>query len=210
MLKLINFCVIALLLLIFLSNKSIASSYEQQEYDRIQKRVEREKQKADKVRQRLLGKSDNKPINKQNQSLSDSKKEVVQEQKPQNDVNKLYKITAIDGHFYVDAQINGKIIKFMIDTGASDIVLNDDDAKTLGIKTYLLRYDKVYLTAMGEIKNAPYILEKIKIGEIEVNNINASISRLTQEKMGISLLGASFLNRLSSYKFTNNILTLQQ
>jgi aspartyl protease family protein len=45
-----------------------------------------------------------------------------------------------DGHFYLNSKINGKSVRFMIDTGASDMVLSLAEAEKIGINTKVLRF----------------------------------------------------------------------
>ncbi|MDR0296627.1 MAG: TIGR02281 family clan AA aspartic protease [Rickettsia sp.] len=54
-----------------------------------------------------------------------------------------------DGHFYINALVNGVKIKFMIDTGASDVALTTSDAKMLGFDLSKLNYTRTYSTANG-------------------------------------------------------------
>src|SRR5262249_49390897 len=99
---------------------------------------------------------------------------------------------AVDGHYYVDAEVEDRVIRFMIDTGASDVVLNAADAKLLGLDRSRLAFSRVYRTANGEILGAPVMLGLVRIGPVEVRNVSASVS---EAKMGPSLLGMSFLGR---------------
>lgn len=96
-----------------------------------------------------------------------------------------------DGHFYINIYVNGKSIKFLVDTGASDVAISRSDAAKIGINLNSLKYTKIYQTANGVIYAAPIVLENINIKGIILHNIRASIS--SSDALGVSLLGMSFL-----------------
>ncbi len=110
-----------------------------------------------------------------------------------------------DGHFYVDTKINGAAVRFMIDTGASDIALNLTDAAKIGINTTNLNFNKRYQTANGTSFGASVTLEKVEIAGVKFINLPASIN---SGNMGISLLGMSFLKRLKKYEVFQDKLIL--
>lgn len=110
-----------------------------------------------------------------------------------------------DGHFYVNSYINSKPVRFMVDTGASDIVLNIDDAKKIGINLNNLVFNKRYQTANGTSFGANVVLDKFVIGNVEFSNITASVN---EADMGTSLLGMSFLRNCKKYEFYRDSLIL--
>ena len=111
-----------------------------------------------------------------------------------------------DGHFYVFSEINGTRIRFLIDTGASDIVLSPSDAKRIGIDVQTLDFSRVYQTANGLGRGAPITLETMSVGPMELSNVQASVN---QADMGESLLGMSFLNRMASFEIQGQKLFLR-
>lgn len=113
----------------------------------------------------------------------------------------------LDGHFTANARVNGKKISMIVDTGASTIVLRPEDAKKAGIDVSGLSYRVPVITANGRTVAARVRLEKVSIGPIDREDVDALVSRpgaLTQ-----SLLGMSFLSRLRSYEFSGDFLTLR-
>ena len=100
-----------------------------------------------------------------------------------------------DGHFRVVSKINGTLVTFLIDTGASGIVLSPADAKRAGINFQSLGFTLVYETANGLGRGAPYTAASLSIGPIELANVTVSIN---QTDMRESLLGMSFLKRMAS------------
>ncbi|MDX2083131.1 MAG: TIGR02281 family clan AA aspartic protease [Rickettsiales bacterium] len=110
-----------------------------------------------------------------------------------------------DGHFYLNSKINGVKVRFMIDTGASDIVINLNDAKRIGADVKTLTFNKIYQTANGNSLGATINLEELEISGIKFKNLSASVN---SGNMGVSLLGISFLKRLKKYEFYQDQLIL--
>ncbi len=110
-----------------------------------------------------------------------------------------------DGHFYINTKINGSAVKFMIDTGASDIMINASEAQKIGIDLKKLRFDRPYQTANGRSWGAEVILDELVVGNIKFRNISASVNNAD---MGISLLGMSFLRQFKKYEFYQDRLVL--
>lgn len=113
-----------------------------------------------------------------------------------------------DGHFHVVANVDGARVRFMVDTGASTVVLTDDDARAAGLDPDRLAYDLDVSTANGRAKAAEVRLGLIAVGEIEVRNVRALVAR--PGALETSLLGNSFLSRLSSFTVEGRRLTLRQ
>jgi len=113
-----------------------------------------------------------------------------------------------NGHFYADAMVNGTHVQFVVDTGASDVSLTNSDARRLGIDFSKLTFNRTYLTANGPVQGAGVVLDKIRIGSITVRNVEASVKR--GDGLSQSLLGISFLSRLSSVKMDGGRLVMRQ
>ncbi|MEN6541921.1 TIGR02281 family clan AA aspartic protease [Parvibaculum sp.] len=113
----------------------------------------------------------------------------------------------LSGHFVADALVNGTHVRFMVDTGASDVALTADDARRLGFDPAKLAYTIPYSTANGTAMAAPVTLDEIEIAGIRMRNVRASVSRdgLTQ-----SLLGMSFLDALRGFEFQGDRLILRE
>lgn len=110
-----------------------------------------------------------------------------------------------DGHFYIDAKINGADVRFMVDTGASDIAINLKDAQRIGIDTRNLTYNLRYQTANGISSAAGIKIDELEIANIKFKNLSASVNN---GEMGSSLLGMSFFRQLKKYEFYRNKLIL--
>jgi aspartyl protease family protein len=112
-----------------------------------------------------------------------------------------------DGHFRVQTEVNGVPIRMIVDTGASDVALARKDARAAGIDVDALTYDRPYVTANGVAYAAAVTLDSVRIGGIELRNVQASVGN---EGMSVSLLGMSFLNRLSAVEMSPSRLVLRQ
>jgi aspartyl protease family protein len=113
----------------------------------------------------------------------------------------------LDGHFNATVKVNGKPISMIVDTGATSIVLRPEDAKKAGIDPDTLSYRVPVLTANGRVMAARIRLDKIAIGPLDRDQVDALVTQpgaLTQ-----SLLGMSFLSRLRSYEFSGDFLKLR-
>jgi aspartyl protease family protein len=113
---------------------------------------------------------------------------------------------ASDGHFYIDARVDGRPIRFLMDTGASRVVLSPGDASRLGFDIAHLDFTQPVQTANGIAFSAPIRLGEIAVGPIRLRDVPASINR---QPMPNSLLGMSFLERLGGYSIENDTLALR-
>ena len=104
--------------------------------------------------------------------------------------NALALTRARDGHFYANVEVNGTMIEFVVDTGASDIVLTREDAIRVGIEPTSLRFSGRAETANGTVPVAQVWLENVRLGKFSESNVPASVNG---GPMFGSLLGMSFL-----------------
>ena len=112
---------------------------------------------------------------------------------------------APDGHYYVTAEVNGQPIRFVVDTGATEIVLSREDAKTAGIAMDDLIFSGRAYSANGPVATAPVRLDRLAIGAIEDDGVRAFVN---DGQMDISLLGMSYLNRYARIEITDGALVL--
>lgn len=113
-----------------------------------------------------------------------------------------------DGHFTATALINGRPVSVLIDTGASIVALSHEDAERVGVQVSPDDFTKRVQTANGIAKVAPILLESIKIGEITLYNIEAAVSE--PGRLGTTLLGMTFIGRLSRAEMRGGVLILQK
>jgi aspartyl protease family protein len=113
-----------------------------------------------------------------------------------------------DGHFYVEADINFRPVSLMVDTGASVVALRESDAAAAGIRLHPSDFQHPVQTANGETRAAEAQLESVAVGDIEVEGVRALI--IPDAQLAISLLGASFLNRLARFEVAEGTLIFEK
>lgn len=96
-----------------------------------------------------------------------------------------------NGHFMAEGQINGGAIRFMVDTGASVVAIPASDAIRLGID-YRSGRRGTTQTAGGPTAMYLVRLDSVRVGNIELQNINAMV---IEQGLNVALLGNSFLDR---------------
>jgi aspartyl protease family protein len=97
------------------------------------------------------------------------------------------------GHFTTVGVVNGVSLQFLVDTGATSVVLSSADARRAGVN-YLGGTRVFTQTANGVVPVYSVKLDSLRIGEITLNNVDASV--IEGDKLPIALLGMSFLNRM--------------
>lgn len=129
---------------------------------------------------------------------------------PQDNVS-LYAATELksgqNGHFFVTASINGNSVRVLVDTGASAVALSYEDAQDVGLHPGNLTFDQPVSTANGVTNAARVTLDKIEIDGVRVSDVPGIV--LPEGAMKGSLLGMSFLGKLSSFKVEDGVLYLK-
>lgn len=110
-----------------------------------------------------------------------------------------------DGHFWAEAAVDGKAVRFLVDTGATAVSLSLADAQRLGIDTDKLTYDYTVITADGRTRAASVKLASVAIAGARVRNVDALV---IEKGLETSLLGMSYLGRLSRFEATPRALIL--
>jgi len=110
---------------------------------------------------------------------------------------------APDGHFYLDAQVNGAQIHFLVDTGASMVALTADDAQRAGIALPSAR--AVAQGAGGAVEIIPVTIDRIAAGPLEARDVPGAVAR----ELPVSLLGQSFLSRVGNVQISGDRMTLR-
>jgi len=112
-----------------------------------------------------------------------------------------------NGHFNVEAEVDGRRMEFLVDTGASVIALRERDAARLGIHPAQREYTAQVSTANGIVRAAPVELNRVDVGSLTVRNVQALV--LPDEALGQNLLGMSFLSRVR-FEHRDGRLVLEQ
>lgn len=109
-----------------------------------------------------------------------------------------------DGLFYVDAEVNGTIVRFLVDTGSNTVVLTASDAARSGISRSGTDAGAMQ-TASGSVRVHGSIIDRIVIAGQSIDNVDAVT---VDNGLTVSLLGQSALSRLQSIKFVGKRLDL--
>ena len=105
-------------------------------------------------------------------------------------------------------EINGARIEALVDTGASHVLLTAEDARLLNIDPAPSAYTARSQTANGVALNAPVRLREIRVGGIVVNDVEAFVAQ--PGKSQITLLGMSFLKKLSNFQVSDGQFVMKQ
>ncbi|WP_223421182.1 retropepsin-like aspartic protease family protein [Tateyamaria pelophila] len=112
-----------------------------------------------------------------------------------------------DGHYYITLDLNGAPIQFVVDTGATDMVLTQTDAAAAGLDPGALNYFGRAFTANGEVRTAPVRLDSVAIGPHEDRDVTAVVNGGQMEQ---SLLGMGYLQRWGRIEIEGGELTLSR
>lgn len=110
-----------------------------------------------------------------------------------------------NGHFYVDAEVNGELVNFVVDTGASGVALTVRDARRLGIPFSSGEFTVIGSGASGPVRGKVVTLDKVSLDGKEVRSVKGVIA----EGLDQSLLGQSYLSRISSVEMSGDYMRLQ-
>ncbi|MEM1373032.1 MAG: TIGR02281 family clan AA aspartic protease [Pseudomonadota bacterium] len=110
-----------------------------------------------------------------------------------------------DGHFYLTLDVNDVPVDFVVDTGASDMVLSAADARRVGLDPADLAFLGQAMTANGPVEIARVTLDTVELGQFRDQRVRASVNG---GDMNISLLGMSYLNRFDTLQIQDGRLTL--
>jgi aspartyl protease family protein len=112
-----------------------------------------------------------------------------------------------DGHFHATLDLNGARVRFLVDTGASEIVLASADAARAGIDLEALRFTGRAVTANGVVSTAPVLIERVAFAGMTERAVAASVMA---SDLGHSLLGMSYLNRFSRIEISGDRMVLRR
>lgn len=113
---------------------------------------------------------------------------------------------ASDGHYWAEALVNGKRVRFLVDTGATAVALTAADAERLGIHPADLDYSANVTTANGQARAAQVTLASVSVAGARVPDVQALV---IDKGLPTSLLGMTYLGRLSRFEATQTALILR-
>lgn len=112
---------------------------------------------------------------------------------------------ARDGHYYLDLLVNDAPVRFVVDTGATDMVLTQTDAMRAGINPESLSYLGRAMTANGEVRTALVRLGEVRLGSVTDHGVRAVVN---EGEMAQSLLGMGYLQRWGRMEIAEGELVL--
>ncbi|KQP48155.1 hypothetical protein ASF31_02095 [Brevundimonas sp. Leaf280] len=115
-------------------------------------------------------------------------------------------VKGADGHYWAEASIDGKAVRVLVDTGASVVALTRADALRLGVDPEPEAFTGKVQTASGVVRAAPVQLKTISVAGARVDRVEALV---VEQGLEYSLLGMSYLGRLSAFSATPTGLTLR-
>ena len=95
----------------------------------------------------------------------------------------------------------------VLDTGASLVALTYEDAERVGARLTPEDFTVKMATANGTVEGAPFRIGEVRIDDLIVHNVEAVV--LPKGRLGVSLLGMSFLRRLSGFDISQERLSLR-
>ena len=111
---------------------------------------------------------------------------------------------AADNHFYAEAQVNGALIRFLVDTGASNVVLTRDDAQRAGIAAG--EFSAEAIGAGGRVRLMPIAIGRLALGPLEASDVPAMVA---ESGLTMSLLGQSYLAKIGSVSIQGDLMVLR-
>src|SRR6185312_4421530 len=112
------------------------------------------------------------------------------------------------GHFTADVRLNGRGMQAMIDTGATLVAINESTARRIGIVLTPSDFTYAVTTANGKAKAAAATIDAVQIGKIYIDKVPAVV--LEDSALSGTLVGMSFLKRLSKFQVEGGAMVLQQ
>ncbi|EKE71948.1 retropepsin-like aspartic protease family protein [Celeribacter baekdonensis] len=109
------------------------------------------------------------------------------------------------GHFSLTAIVNGAPVEFLVDTGASNVVLSLKDAERAGINVDDLTFTGRAQTANGTVRTAPVKIDTLSLGGIQDDRVRAYV---TDGDLFGSLLGMDYLRRYDRIEIKQDKLIL--
>lgn len=110
-----------------------------------------------------------------------------------------------DGHYHLTLGVNGTPVDFVVDTGASQIVLTRADAERVGIDPASLAYVGRALTANGPVGTANVWLNEVRLGGWSETGVRAVVN---EGDLFQSLLGMEYLGRMARIEIADGRLIL--
>ena len=110
-----------------------------------------------------------------------------------------------NGHFYVDANVDGSTLNFVVDTGASSVAIGVEHARRLGLDVDPSEFEPIARTASGIARGKQVHFDFIDIEGKRVPHVRGMII----EGLEVPLLGQSYLSRITAVQMNGDSMTLR-
>ena len=110
-----------------------------------------------------------------------------------------------NGHFYVHGMVNGQLVRFLVDTGATGVALTATDAERTGVSFSPRNFEVVGTGASGAVRGQVVRLDSVDVDGKVASNVPAAVL----EGLEISLLGQSYLSQLASVEMSGDYMVLR-
>lgn len=111
-----------------------------------------------------------------------------------------------DGHYWVQVEVNGNPVRFMIDSGATTTAVNADTAAATNVDVDSSGYPIILETANGRVAAKRGSIKSLQFGPHEISDHHVVVSENFGET---NVLGMNFLDSLQSWKVQGNEMILQ-
>jgi aspartyl protease family protein len=137
----------------------------------------------------------------------DIRQTVQPQQLVMSDTGRVEVPRAPDGHYYLTLAINDAPVQFVVDTGATSMVLTQADAARVGLSEQDVIFYSEAMTANGVVRTAPVRLDDVALGPFRDRNVRAFVN---EGEMTKSLLGMDYLSRFARLEINNGRLILER
>jgi len=110
------------------------------------------------------------------------------------------------GHYLVDASVDGRPVRFVVDTGATRVALSAETARRIGLAVDRSAFTALTRTANGTVAAAPVVISEVRVGGARIADVDALV--LPEGALDVDLLGMSFLSRLAGFRVSGRQMVL--
>ena len=135
----------------------------------------------------------------------DIRRDIVPRQSVLSDGSSIHVPRGRGGHFFLKVDVNGTPVDFIVDTGATEVVLSLDDARRAGFDPDNLAFLGTARTANGPVKTAFATADVMSLGPVRFDRVRVAVN---SGDMDDSLLGMSFLSRFERLEISDEGLIL--
>ncbi len=135
----------------------------------------------------------------------DIRRDIVPRQSVLSDGSSIHVPRGRGGHFFLQVEVNGTPVEFIVDTGATEIVLSLEDARRTGLDPDSLAFLGTARTANGPVRTAMATADEMSLGPVRFERVRVAVNGGDMDE---SLLGMSFLSRFARLEISDGGLIL--